>query len=110
MSDQSGATSRSTGFMPPYPDRFYSAAQYANIPDTVEEDPSAAHAGIFSDLTTLMLYSLYQQVRDTSTQDTIAYSGKYRGSQTETDRKRKSVEESVKDWSWSRIRHNIRSE
>ena len=55
--------SRSTAAMPPYPDRFYSAAEYANIPGTVEMDPFAAHAAKFSDLTKLMLYSLYQQVR-----------------------------------------------
>ena len=57
----SATMSRSTA-MPPYPDRFYSAAQYANIPGTVETDAMSPHASKFSDLTTLMLYSLYQQV------------------------------------------------
>eukprot|EP00897_Mesotaenium_endlicherianum_P000842 jgi/Mesen1/10759/ME000909S10083 len=47
--------------LPPYPERFYAAAQYAAVPGTVEVDPELVHAAKFSDLTSLMLYSLYQQ-------------------------------------------------
>lgn len=48
--------------LPPYPDRFYAAAQYAGVAGTVEVDPKAAHpAKPFSDLTSLLLYSLFQQ-------------------------------------------------
>lgn len=47
--------------LPPYPERFYAAARYAAIPGTVDFDPETEHAVGFSDLTSLMLYSLYQQ-------------------------------------------------
>ncbi len=60
--DESEAAAAS-GHLPPYPNRFYLAAQYAAVPGTIEVDPSAAHTSKrFSDLTKLLLYSLFQQV------------------------------------------------
>ena len=92
--------------MPPYPDRFYSAAEYANIPGTVEMDPFAAHAGTFSDLTKLMLYSLYQQVRTQPRRSRSRIAASIR----DRERKGTSVVESVKDSFQSRIGHNTRAE
>lgn len=58
-SDTSGGATQ----LPPYPDRFYIAAQYAAVPGTVEADKSAVHPiKKFTDLTKLLLYSLFQQV------------------------------------------------